>query len=294
MSLFSQPTPPSPTAGLGAAQQAGQQQQGFNVATQAGSMVGQQNPFGSLQYSQTGTGPGGVPLYTATTNLDPSQQALLDQQNINRMIQGGNATGLLAEANYGQSNPIADILGLTGNITSGIMGNEVSYLNPFFNMQTNQQEAQLLNQGFSPGNTPGSQGSAWMNSMMPLQTAQDLTVSNFLANAEPQAFQQAAGLYQLPENLATTMMQNAAPTMPGGQFVQTPQLGNVNEIGAYGTAQQAVDQQYQAQQAQYNAMMQGMFGLGSSALGLMAAPMTGGLSMMLPMAMGATAGQAAQ
>src|SRR3974390_85205 len=105
MSLFNQPSPPAPTAGLGPAQQVGTQQQGFNVASQAGSMVGQNNPFGSLNYQQTGTGPGGVPLYTANTNLSPDQQNLLNTQNINRALMGGGAVGQLAGANYGAANP---------------------------------------------------------------------------------------------------------------------------------------------------------------------------------------------
>lgn len=267
MSLFSPPTPPSPSAGLGPAKQVGNLQQGFNVASQAGSMVGQNDPWGSLQYTQVGTGPNGVPLYNANQNLAPAQQALLDQQNINRMIQGGNAAGLLSEANYGQSNPIADILGLTGGISSGILGQEVNYLNPFFRMQRNQEETQLQNQGFTPGDTPGSQGSAWFNAMMPLEASQGLTVSNFLANAEPQAFNQASSLFTLPEQMATTMMGNAAPTMPGSEYVQTPQLGSVNEVGAYQAAQSALEQQYAAQQQQYNNMMGGIFGIPTAILG---------------------------
>lgn len=276
MSMFDPPPIPSPQTGLQLGQQLGQNQQQFNVASQAGSMVNQANPFGALNYQQTGTGPGGVPIYTANTNLSAPQQGLLDIQNLNRALFGSGATGLLGGANYGASNPTASILGLTGGITSGILGNEVNYLQPFFNMQKNQEETQLLNQGFSPGTTPGSQGSAWMNAMMPLETSQALDVSNFLAQAEPQAFQQAAGLYQLPLNMANTMMAGAAPTMPGGQFVQTPQLAGTNLIGATQTEQDALNQQYQAQLAQQQAMMGGIFGLGAAGLGALG--QYGGLS----------------
>src|SRR3954462_1792392 len=57
-----------------------QQQQAMN-------MVGQNSPYGSLSYNQTGstslTDPNGnqitVPQFTANTTLSPSQQAIFDQ-----------------------------------------------------------------------------------------------------------------------------------------------------------------------------------------------------------------------
>jgi len=258
----SPPPPPSPYAGLAPAQQAGTAQQGFSIGSQAGSEVGQQNIWGGLNYAQTGTGPGGVPLYTATTSLSPSQQQAAQNYVLSQLQAGATAPNLLATGNYGSGqSPYSAITQMAGNQTSGMLGNEVNYLQPFFNLQKTQEQAQLENQGFTPGST------AYNNAMMPLMTGQDLSVSNFLAQAFPQAYQMSAGTYQLPLSMSQQLAQWGAPQMPGGQFVQTPQLSTVPFMQAYGTAQEAAQAQYEAQQQQYNNMMSGMFGLGEAGVG---------------------------
>jgi len=262
--MGSAPTPPSPTAGIGPGKQVGNLQQQYNVASQAGSMVGQANPYGTLSYYQSGTGPGGVPLYTAQTNLSPQQQQLLNTMTGTQMLAGTGGFNLLGGADYGAQPPTQAIGDLTGGITNQIMGNELGFLTPFFNQQTQQQEAQLANQGFQPGTT------SWNNAMFPMLTGQGLTAANFLAQVQPQAMQQAMQEYMLPMTMAESMAQFGAPQMPGGQFVQTPQLGSVNEIGAYQAAQQAAEQQYQAQMQQYSGMMGGLFGIPTALLGGMA------------------------
>jgi hypothetical protein len=244
----------------------GDVQQNMNVASQAGSMMGQQNPYGGMQYVQTGIGPNGVPTYTAISSLSPAQQQLLNQQIQTQTMAGANATNLLAGGNYGPGGPTPAeaISGMAGGMTSGMLGNEVNYLQPFFNLQKQQEQAQLANQGFSPGST------AYNNAMMPMMTGQDLTVSNFLAQAYPQAYQMAAGTYQLPMTMAEQMAQWGAPTMPGGQFVQTPQLGTSSLAPFYSAAQGAQEQAYASQLAQQQATMSGLFGLGSAGLTAMA------------------------
>jgi hypothetical protein len=242
-------------------QQLGTGQQGFNIASQAGSEIGQQNWLGNMGYQQTGTGPGGVPLYTATTSLSPGQQSLYDQLLATQQQAGGQASNLLKTGNYGASSPFDAISGMAGGMTSGMLGNEVSYLNPFFKLQSDQEKAQLANQGFVPGST------AYNNAMMPLQTGQDLTVSNFLAQAYPQAFQMSAGAYQLPWQMAQGMAGFGAPQAPGGQFTQTPQLAQTNLVGATQTEQDALQAQYDAQLKQQQAMMGGLFGIGSAGVG---------------------------
>ena len=68
------PSPPDPT-------QVANTTQGYNTtagtSSQAGSLFNQSTPYGTINYSQTGTGPGGVPLYSGTETLTPQQQQLL-------------------------------------------------------------------------------------------------------------------------------------------------------------------------------------------------------------------------
>lgn len=243
------------------------QQQDLNTKSgeqsQQGSMVNQINPYGQLTYTQTGTSPDGTPLYTATTQLSPEQQNLLNLYTGNQTTAGQQAGALLKGANYGGTN-YNDVI---GNATSGLTGQAVAqqtaYLNPYFQTQTDQLDAKLKNQGFAPGQ-PG-----YDNAMRALQNNQNNTVTGFISQIEPQMFQQAQTEYLTPAQLALSLESNSAPTMPNSSFVSAPGLNiqPANLIGATANAQAAQEQSYQDQLAANNNMMSGLFGIGSSVLG---------------------------
>ena len=78
-----QPSPPSPQTDIAQGLQLGTQSLNqintpAAVESQAGSNYNQFDPYGSVTYSQTGTGPGGVPIYSSNTSLSPTQQGLLN------------------------------------------------------------------------------------------------------------------------------------------------------------------------------------------------------------------------
>lgn len=231
--------------------------------SQQGSGVNQVNPYGSLTYSQTGTGAGGVPLYTATTSLSPQQQGLLNTLTGTQQTAGTDAASLLAGANYGSQSPTAAIGNATTGLTQQAMAQEQAYLSPTFTQQTQQMDTQLKNQGLNPG-TPGYQPA--MNGLL---QSQGQTTTGFLASIEPQMFSQATTEYQMPETMAGTLAALGAPTTPNASFVQTPQLSvtPANYEGDVATSDQANMAAYQAQLQQSNAMMSGLFGMGSAALG---------------------------
>lgn len=58
-------------------------------------MVDQNNPYGSLKYSQTGTNPDGTPKFQADTSLTGSGQQLFDAGNTLKLGQQGVASQLL-------------------------------------------------------------------------------------------------------------------------------------------------------------------------------------------------------
>ena len=181
MSLSS-PSPPTP---LPAGQVADTQQQ-YNTtagtASQAGSAVNQVNPYGSLTYTQSGTGPGGVPLYTATTQLSPAQQQLLTTLQGTQQTAQNQAGNLLTEGNYGGANPSTVIGNMTSGTTGQLLGAETGYLDPFFTQQTSQLDTQLRNQGFDPSSP------AYKQAMNNLNQTQNQSVTGFLAQAEPAAY----------------------------------------------------------------------------------------------------------
>jgi hypothetical protein len=267
------------------------QQQALNAQTaaaqlqyleqaQAGSMVNQSNPYGTLNYTQSGTGPGGVPLWQANVQLSPEQQALFDQLQGTKQSAGAQGSALINSANYGSISPTDAIGSLTGGLTSQVMNAEVGYLQPFQQMETQQLDTTLRNQGLSPGEP------AYDNAMRQLTTSHNLAVQNFEATAEPQAFQQATSLYQMPMTMGEQLAAFGAPGDPSQDFVNAPGLTAptiapttmqpANLIGAVNNSTDAQMQAYAAQQANNQAMLTGAFGIPTALLGGWAKSPSGG------------------
>lgn len=247
--------------------QVAEKQQQYNkqagIESQAGSMVNQENPYGSLTYTQTGTGPGGVPLYTANIKLSPAQQQLLDTLQGNQKTAGGQAYNLLTGANYGSGSP-TDIIGnSTSGLTKDLMSKYESYLEPGFTRDIDQLDTKLRNQGFDPYSP------AYQQAMNNLKQSQGQTKTGFLAQIEPQAYQQSVSNYLLPLQTAQTLMGLSQPGSVTQNLVNAPALTEqpANYIGAVANAQEAAQKAYEAQVKQSSAMMSGLFGIGEKALG---------------------------
>lgn len=230
------------------------------VQSQAGSMVNQNTAYGGLNYTQTGTGPGGVPIYSANTTLAPAQQQLLDALNGTKGTAGTQAGNILSNAGYG-ADPKGVIGDSTKGLTSAAMKQQVAYLDPFFTQQTDQLDTKLKNQGFNPGE-PG-----YDRAMNNLKQSQGQTVTGFESTIEPQMFQQAMQSYLTPASLATALAGFGGPTNP--TFQNTPGLNitPANLIGATANAQTANEASYQDQLKQSQAEMSGLFGIPTALLG---------------------------
>jgi len=261
-----QPSPPNPAQIAQNAEQVGQQQATLNTGiaqqNQAGSNYNQYDPYGSLTYSQTGTGPGGTPIYSSNVSLSPTQQNLLNLLQGTQTTAGGQAGNLLTGANYGAESPTSAI----GDLSSGLTAqNTQEYLaaeQPFFTTQTQQLQTQLENEGLGPTDP------AYQVAMRQNNVNQGLTTAGATAAFEPTAFNQATTEYELPANLSTQLASFAAPANPTTQLeggsalnIQTP--NTAADLSAETTA---AENQYTAQQAQYNAMLSGLMGLGSAGL----------------------------
>lgn len=103
----------------------------------------QSGPFGSLNYTQTGTNPDGTPITSATASLSPQEQGLYDQ--------------------IGQSNPALDPNNLQSQFTGqqGAAYNaSMSYLEPQFQQQTGQLQDRLQQQGITEESDPTAYNNA--------------------------------------------------------------------------------------------------------------------------------------
>jgi hypothetical protein len=269
-SALGEPTPPSPAqANSNALDLASQTATSINTPiaqeNQAGSNYNQYDPYGSLTYQQTGTGPGGTPIYSSSVNLSPTQQNLLNTLQGTQTTAGTQASNLLSGANYGAESPTTAI----GDLSSGLtQQNTQQYLaaeQPFFTTQTQQLDTQLRNQGLAPGQP------AYDNAMRSLNVNQGLTTAGATAAFEPTAFSQATQEYELPAALSTQLAGFAAPANPTSQLeggsalnIQTP-----NTTGDVSAEVTAAQNQYQDQQNQYNAMISGLMGVGNAGLGIL-------------------------
>lgn len=251
--------------------QVASQQFGYNTTAgemgQAGSQVNQITPTGSLSYQRTGIGPNGIPTYTATQALSPQEQQLLSEQQGGMATAGAEGANMLGSA-FGQYSTPPNLSAMAGGETQQLLGQETSYLDPYFSQQSSQLDNQLRNQGLSPGSK------AYADQMNNMQQSQNQAITGFLAQAEPQAFQQATQQYELPAQMAGMLMGMNQPQGVNAPYTgQAPNYQSPNYEGAVSTAQQGQMATYQAQMAQQNAMMQalasGATGLGTFGLASM-------------------------
>lgn len=239
---MSAPKPPNPTTVANTQQQ-------YNRQAQLSDLFGQQTPFGSLAWTADPNAPGG---YTATQTLTPQQQQILAAMQTAQLGAGGAAgqlggqlAGLYGDPSKANIDPAA--------MTSQLMDWQTKYMQPFWTQQKSNLDAQLANQGI----TPGSQ--AYNNAMMGYYSGIGNQENQFFAQSEPLAFSQALQQYQLPmQTFQALQGATGAPGQPN--YVPTP----TTQPPDY---QQAVQQAYQAQLANYGNMMQGLFAVPTALAG---------------------------
>lgn len=218
---------------------------GLNAANQV-------NPYGSLNYTQDpSTG-----QYTATQNLSPQQQQLLDYLQGTQATAGSQAGGLLSSANY--QNP-ANLGDMASGLTKQQLDAYTNYNQPYYQKSQDALDNQLRNQGLVPGDR------SYDFQMKQIRDNQGTQQSNAAAQFEPQAFSQAVQQYQMPAQMAQSLAQFATPgsitqnltNTPQAQGYQTDALGAYNSynqanLGAYGAQNQAINN--------YNSVLSTLFG----------------------------------
>lgn len=251
----SQPAAPDPAQTASAQGQwnsfTAQQQQAMN-------MVGQNTPWGSLQYNQTGsstmTDPNGnqinVPQFTANTTLSPSQQAIFDKTQ--------SAQGNLADLANNQSGMLKDYLSKPFEFNNQDAADWAfdmgkTRILPQQQQDTEALQRQLLQRGLRPGTDQ------YAAEMTRLGNQQGDQLNQLALQGRSQAFNEAAYTRASPINEVTSLLSGSQVTQPGSTFASTPQsqVGGVDYSGL-------VNQNYQNQLQSSNAQLGGMFGLGGA------------------------------
>lgn len=259
--MNSAPSPPDPYQTAAAQSKSNiataQAQQGMN-------MVDQTNPYGSLNYSQSGTNPDGTPKYTATTTLSPAQQALLNQSNTNKGLAGGIANQFLTGGQGAFSGKGPD-LSYNGT-TAALDALNRSRLDPQWAQNTDSQESKLAAQGLTPG-MPG-----YDNAMRVFNQGKNDAYNSANLADYGLSSQNALAQYNSPMGSYAALTGMSQPT--NFTPMSTPQT-NVAGTNLAGLVEQNYQQQSQNANAQ-NGQIAGLIGTG---LGIAAAPFTGGASL---------------
>lgn len=271
------PQPPNPT-------QMAQQQSNSNISTAAANSylnaVNQYSPFGSTVWHQTNTrqmgdGSVSIPEWEVRTEFSPEGQKLygLGSSYIDRI---GEATRTPFNFEGMPTAPVYD-----ENARQDALGRIVARAQPQMDRDRSAFEQRLADQGI------GMQDPAYRSGWDQF----DRGVNDFRLGADIQAGGEAAQLFNLQSQardraiqerlLERTQPLNEAMSLMTGSPLPTYQPLPQTQIAptdTYTPQQMAYQGQlanWQAQQQQSNAMMGGLFGLGSSAL--MAGMMPGGL-----------------
>lgn len=269
--------PPAPDY-VGAANAQGAANKEAAVASAKLSNPNISNPYGTqtVTYNDA-TGDGLVP--TVTQTLSPAQQSLFDQNN---RISAG--LGNLAEGGIGRVGSMLgtqfDMSQIPAQAQAGDAGWQRAYdaitqrNQPFMDRQESMTKTQLANQGLAPDSE------AYKNAMMDLgqqqnnfnlgaqsqATAQEQAQFGMDTQARQNAISQEAYLRQLPLNEINALRSGSQINVPQFQAYQGQSM-------APAPIMQGVQNQYQAglnstnaQNANFNNTMSGLFGLGSAGL----------------------------
>jgi hypothetical protein len=219
----------------------------------AANRVNQVTPYGSLQYTQTGTDQQGNPMWTATQSIAPELQGLSSK------VLGG------LEGQYGQN-----FTG--GNLPSyGIDPGQtysdaiMSRLQPQIQMEQKQFDAQMANQGIPVGSE------AYQNASRIFQQGQNDKMTSAITGgmgvglqANQQQYGQNLTNYQLPLNIANQVKGLTTPGYVNSAQQATP--AGADLFGAGMAGYNAGMGQYNAAQAANQNFMGGLFGLGQAAM----------------------------
>lgn len=246
-------SPPSPPN----AQATAQAQQGLNtqsaIEQQQINNVNQTTPYGSLTYNQTGTNADGIPIYSATTALNPAEQTLFDT-DVGTQTQMAQDASKLA-SNLGSSLTSAPNLGNSA-LVNQMMGWQKDYMQPIFNNQNSNLNSQLANQGLAVGS------GAYNNAQMGLAQNQNQAYESGLLQDQSTAYNQALQSYEAPIQTLGTLLGESQPGSVTSSLAQTPQE-NIQPANL----ESLVQQNYQSQLANYGNTMSGMFSIPSALLG---------------------------
>ncbi len=249
------PTPPDP-------KQTAAAQTGTNIGTAIANnsmgMVGQNTPYGSLSYEQTGmtkwrdpfTGKVyRLPQYTANTTLSAGEQAILDQNTAART----NLAGLANERSAFLQDYLRDTGGATDAIDAKLYDLGAKRLDPRFAAEQSSLEAALANKGIVAGSE------AYNREMSRFTEGKNDAYNQLLLSGRGQAMNEV----NMPINQITALLSGAQVQNPSVSMYQPQGAATTDVAGLINANYGQRQANYQQQMASRNNLLGGLFSLGA-------------------------------
>lgn len=243
------PSAPPPPDYTGAARETAAGNLEAARAALAGSLIGQDTPYGSLKYTASGEDRYGNPMYTATTSLsDAGKEILANQNKLSQELAApqSRALGYINEQLAQRFDPNLPEVG----IRPGEQYQEAMMrtLAPQIEQSREALEQNLANSGIAPGSKAYERAHLLQNQKENQLLAQSTTTGFQTGLAANQnAFNQAAYARNEPVNLLASLRSGSQVTNP--TFVSTPQQAVTAGPDLLGAAQAG----YNAQMGDFNA-----------------------------------------
>lgn len=222
--------------------------------------VSQYTPYGNIVYTPGVNGD--QDQWRLDYNLSPTGQQLLDYQNASSLGLGKQTTGALGRVDDALAKPFD--FGSVGDVQKSAENAYLSRINPQLDIQEDKLRTKLATQGIT-------QGSEAYNREMDTFGRQrnDATQQAVMAgiNTMPQTYQMASALRSQPLNELNALRTGSQVTNP--QFQSVPNqaaTAGPDYLGAATAQGNAANNAYNAKVGQQNALMNGLFGLGSAAV----------------------------
>jgi hypothetical protein len=271
--LFGSPDVPATPDYTGAAKETAAGNLEAARAATAANRVNQVTPYGTLKYAETGKDQFGNPTWTSTSAFSPDMQALYDYD-----IASSKGLGQLQGKglNY-VSNMLDKPFDTSGLPQTGINAGEqmsesiMRRLQPNILMEQKRFDAQMANQGIPLGSE------AYQNAKRNFDERQNDKLTSAIIQgtqtglqARGQGFSEQAYQRNEPINTLNAVRSGSQVTNPNSFFVNAPQqatTAGADYLGAAGMTGNANIAAANASNAQRNAMISGLFSLGSTAAG---------------------------
>ena len=281
------PKAPDPNVVSQAQTQSTQDTAAFNAAL---NRTNTYTPMGSSEFTVTGTDPSGAPIYRQDVKLAPDAQALYDQQLAQSRELGNVAQGMMNRVGENYAQPLDtssapklygadDLLAARQQAQDALYNRQTAYLDPQWQQREEQFRTRMANQGITEGNE------AWQNAKFDEDRARSFDygqardaaigagaaetgmLADISGRQRAQTMQELYANRALPLNEFNALRSSSQVDMPQFEGAANVNSANTDVSGNMWNAYQAQLDRYNAQQAQSNAIMSGLFGLGSAGIG---------------------------